>query len=93
MKEQKYKEERQDKNQGHVSSLALLSVLITKMEFTQTEKGQCKVIRHGYMYVFQKNMANNLTPWECKACIKLTVTDDFVEQMNEITCHPNPNAV
>ena len=49
------------------------------------------------MYVFQKNMANNLTSWECvlrrrgqcKARIKLTVTDDFVEQTNEHTHPPN----
>ena len=79
----------------HVSSFVSVSFLIIKMEFTQTEKGQRKAIRHGYMYVF--HMANNLTSWECvlrkrgqcEARIKLTATDDFVEQTNEHTHPPN----
>ena len=49
------------------------------MEFTTTEKGNRKLIHEGYMYVFQKNLANDVTSWEyekrhrgeCRAKIKL----------------------
>lgn len=65
------------------------------MEFTTTEKGSRKLIRNGYMYVFQKNLANDLTSWECilrrrgqcKEKVKLTLTDNFVEEVNVHT-HP-----
>lgn len=65
------------------------------MEFTTTEKGQRKVIRNGFMYVFQKTLANDVSSWECvlrrkgqcKSRIKLSVTDAFIEQTNEHT-HP-----
>ena len=35
------------------------------MEFTNTEKGNRKMVHEGYMYAFQKNLANDVT-WECK---------------------------
>ena len=65
------------------------------MEFTTTEKGQRKVLRNGYMYVFQKTLANDVSSWECvlrrrgdcKARIKLSERDDFIGQTNEHT-HP-----
>ena len=65
------------------------------MEFITTEKGQRKLIRNGYIYVFQKSLADDVSSWECvlrrkgqcKAGVKLTVTDDFIAQTNEHT-HP-----
>ena len=65
------------------------------MEFTTTEKGQRKLRRNGYMYVFQKTLANDVSSWECvlrrrghcKARVKISVSDDFIEQTNEHT-HP-----
>ena len=59
------------------------------MEFTFTERGARKLIRNGYQYVKQKNLANGLTWWECiqrrncKAKVKLNTIDDFVEQVQE----------
>ena len=65
------------------------------MEFTQTEKGHRKLIRNGYMYVFQKTSAQDNTSWDCtlrrkgkcKARIKLSPTDDFLAETNVLT-HP-----
>lgn len=65
------------------------------MEFTRTEKGARKLLNDGYIYIFQKNLANDLTSWECvdrrkgqcKARVKLTIMDEFVQQVNEHT-HP-----
>ena len=65
------------------------------MEFTTTEKGHRKLHRNGYMYVFHKNLANDVTTWECTlrrkgqcmARIKLSAGDEFIEQTNEHT-HP-----
>ena len=34
------------------------------MEFTTAEKGNRRLIHEGYMYVFQKNLANDVTSWE-----------------------------
>ena len=33
------------------------------MEFTTTGKGQRKLILTGYIYVFQKNLVNDITSW------------------------------
>ena len=64
------------------------------MEFMETEKGQRKLIRNGYIYVFKKMMANEVSFWECilrrkgnqcKATIKLSPTDEFIDQVNEHT--------
>ena len=57
------------------------------MEFSFTERGARKLIRNGYQYVKQKDLANELTSWECterrkgncKAKVKLNAIDDFVE--------------
>ena len=35
------------------------------MEFTTTESGNQKLIRDGYMYVFKKMMANDISSLEC----------------------------
>ena len=70
------------------------------MEFTKTERGQRKTMKDGYMYVFQKNLANDIASWECvltrksqcKARIKLIINDQFVEQVNEHTHPPSATA-
>ena len=36
------------------------------MEFTTTEKENTKLIPEGSLYVFQNNLANDVTSWECK---------------------------
>ena len=54
------------------------------MEFTTTERGNRKLIRDGYMYVFKKMLANDASSWECilrrigaqcKASIKLSILE------------------
>ena len=65
------------------------------MEFTTTERGARKLLKDGYIYLFKKNLANEITSWECelrrkgecRASIKLDELDNFVEQVNEHT-HP-----
>ena len=57
------------------------------MEFTTTEKGNRKLIHEGYTYVFEKNLANDVTSWECekrrrgecKAKMKLDEAGNFLE--------------
>ena len=34
-------------------------------EFTATERGQGKLITDGYLYIFQKNLANDFASWKC----------------------------
>ena len=66
------------------------------MEFSTTEKGNRKLIHEGYMYVFEKNLANDVT-WECekrrrgecKAKIKLDETGNFLERINNHTHAPS----
>ena len=68
------------------------------MEFTQTEKGQRKIIRNGFLYMFQKTLAEDKTSWECvlrrkgqcKARIKLSANGDFLEETNVHTHAPSP---
>ena len=63
------------------------------MEFATTEKGNRKLIHENYMYVFQKNLANDVTSWEsekrrrgeCKAKIKLDEAGNFLERINNHT--------
>ena len=65
------------------------------MEFTTTEKGARKLLKDGFIYFFQKTLANDVSSWECslrrkeqcKARVKLTSDDQFIEQTNEHT-HP-----
>ena len=67
------------------------------MEFTTTEKGNKKLIHEGYMYVFQKNLANAVTSWECekrsrrecKAKTKLDEARNFLERINYHTHAPS----
>ena len=65
------------------------------MEFTTTERGARKLLKDGYIYLFKKNLANEITSWECElrrkgdcgASIKLEELDNFVEQ---VTDHAHP---
>ena len=67
------------------------------MEFTTTEKGNRKLIHEGYMYVFQKNLANDVISWEyekrrrgeCKAKIKLDEAGNFLGRVNNHTHTPS----
>ena len=67
------------------------------MEFTTTEKGNRKLIHGGYMYVFQENLASDITSWECekrisgecKAKIKLDKAGNFLERINNDTHAPS----
>ena len=72
------------------------------MEFTTTEKGRRKLIKDGYMYVFKKQLANDNSSWECvlrrkesqcRATVKLSPTDEFIEQNNEHTHAPSATEV
>ena len=63
------------------------------MDLSFTERGARKLIRNGYQYVKQKDVANGLISWECierrkgncKAKVKLNAIDDFLEQVQEHT--------
>ena len=35
------------------------------MEFTLREKGQRKLVKDGYIYVFKKIPENDISLWEC----------------------------
>lgn len=67
------------------------------MEFTTNEKSPCKLLKNGYMYLFQKMLADVVTSWECvhrrkgqcKARVRLTVMDQFIEKTNEHTHAPS----
>ena len=67
------------------------------MELSFTERDTRKLIRNGYQYAKQKDLANGLTSWECierrkgncKAKVKLNAIDDFVEQVQEHTHAPS----
>ena len=72
------------------------------MEFTKTEKGQGNLIRNGYIYVFKKILANEVSSWgcilrrkgnQCKATIKLSPTDNFIVQVSEHTHAPSQTEV
>ena len=72
------------------------------MEFTTTERGNRKLIRDGYMYVFKKMLANDVSSWECilrrkgaqcKASIKLSILDEYIGQNNEHTHPPSQTQV
>ena len=65
------------------------------MEFTTTERGARKLIKDGYIYVFKKRLANDISSWECelrrkgqcRATVKLEPTDEYICMLNEHT-HP-----
>lgn len=70
-----------------------LSCILKKatMKFTTTARGNRKLIKDGYMYVFKKHLANDNSTWGCElrrngeslAYIKLDVFEDFIELRNE----------
>ena len=39
--------------------------IVQKIEFTKTEKGQRKLVKDGYIYVFKKMFVNEISSWEC----------------------------
>ena len=66
------------------------------MQFIDTQKHNRKLIRNGYMYVYQKALSDGKTSWECvqrrgsktnpgtcKARLKLDSLDRFVESGHE----------
>ena len=62
------------------------------MELTNTERRNQKLTRDGYMYVFKKMLANDVSSLECillrkcaqcKAWIKLSLLDQLIGQNNE----------
>ena len=68
------------------------------MDFVRSEKGARKLIRDGYMYVYQKQvkyLAGEVTLWECKlrrrgqckARINLGRNNAFLHEVNDHT-HP-----
>ena len=65
------------------------------MEFTAAKRGQQKLLKNGYLYILQKNLANDFTSCvfvlrrkdHYKVRVKLDPYDDFVEQANHHT-HP-----
>ena len=67
------------------------------MEFVLSQKGERKVIYDGFVYVFQKNLANDLRSFECrrrrkgecKSKIKLNAMNEVVEEINEHTHLPS----
>ena len=70
-----------------------------KMEFVTTERRKLKIIHEGFIYVFQKNLANEIRSYECelrrrghcKAKIKINAGDEVTGSVNQHT-HP-PSAV
>ena len=68
------------------------------MEFTLTSKGQCKLLRDNYMYTYQKELANDVSSWECvlsrrgqcRERMKLLATGDFLQIVNGHTHPPTP---
>ena len=68
------------------------------MEFTTTEK----LIRCGYIYLFKKMLANDVSCWECilrrkgaqcNASTKLSATDEFIGHNNDHTHPPSQTEV
>ena len=61
------------------------------MKFCFTERAARKLIRNGYQYVKQKDLANGLKSWEFiehrkgnyKVKLKLNAINDFVKEMKE----------
>ena len=71
------------------------------MEFTESQKGKQKVLHSGYIYAFQKDLANDIRSFECElrrkgqcnARVKLTFNNNIVEEMNEHTHTPSQDKV
>ena len=70
------------------------------MDFTSTTHGSRKIIDGGYMYVFQKNLANGVELWECeqrrwnkcKAKVKLQ-NDQIIARVDHHTHAPNQSKI
>ena len=71
------------------------------MEFVRREKGARKLIRNGYMYVYQKDLAGEVTSCECelrrrgkrKARVKLDRNNVFFQEVNDYTQPPTQTKV
>ena len=65
------------------------------MELARSEKGARKLIRNGYMYLYQKDLAGEVTSWEgelrrrghCKPRVKLDWNNAILHEVNDHT-HP-----
>ena len=58
------------------------------MEFVSSQKRKQKIIGNGFIYVFQKNLVNEVRSYECELQRKVQDLDDnVIEQLNEHT-HP-----
>ena len=60
------------------------------MEFVSHERRKQKSAHEGYIYTFQKNLANNIRSYECE----LRQRDQFIEKIKvdigvEIVCNTN----
>ena len=60
------------------------------MEFVSQERRKQKITHEGYIYTFQKNLANNIRSYECE----LRQRDQFIEKIKvdigvEIVCNTN----
>lgn len=70
------------------------------MEFTSTSKGKRKLIDGGFLYVYQKELANGVESWECeqrrrktcKAKVRLQ-NDQIIHRFNDHTHAPNQTKV
>ena len=51
------------------------------MEFITTEKGQRKLIRNGYNYVFKKMLANDVSCWSV-FCVEKTMQSHYQDIAN-----------
>lgn len=68
------------------------------MEFVRSQKGNRKIIKDGYIYVFKKELANYVRSFECqlrragqcRVSIKVNPNDEVIEQLHEHT-HPPSN--
>ena len=61
-----------------------------KMEFVSTESRKQRIIDEGYIYTFQKNLANNIRSYECE----LQQRGQFIVKIKvhlgvEIACNTN----
>ena len=65
------------------------------MELGLSQKGKRKILREGYIYVYKKELKNNIRSFECElrrmgqcsTSIKFDVDDQVIDQVNEHT-HP-----
>ena len=71
------------------------------MELTRTTKGREKILENGYIYVYQKELANDLKSFECelrrqgkcKAKLKIDILGDIVGRLSEHSHPPSATKV